>query len=420
MNKAHINKTPNNKPMLHSGDQPGTRELVILVAGLWALNAFAIDMMLPALGIISHDLGAQKNNDQQLMIVVYVVFNGIAQLVFGPLVDRLGRRTVMLWSMGAYVFFSLLSVLASGFNLMLVARAMQGATTAGTRVAANAVIRDRFAGREMAKVMSLVITIFMAAPIIAPGIGQLILAIGPWRWVFVFLMVYGAILWLWVLFRLPETLEPEKKVMLKPALIVKNYLFFFKNRYSAGYTIAGAFVFGALFSFLSASEQIYAETFRVGDYFFLFFGMIALGLALATVTNSRLVNRYGMRRIGHIALFGFIICGVVHYLVFLAGLETLWVFQFFMMISFFTIGMIGPNFGAIAMEPMGKIAGIAAAANGFAGTTVSGILGGLIASFYDGTPTAIIIGYVILGILALITIAIVERGKLFEPAQREL
>jgi len=394
-------------------------ELVVITASLWALNAFAIDMMLPALGTISEDLGAVRSNDRQLMVIIFIVVNGFAQLVFGPLVDRFGRRTILLWALAGYVLASLLSIFAGSFAFMLLARALQGVTTAGTRVASIAFVRDRVSGRKMAQIMSLVVTIFMAAPIIAPGLGQLILLVGPWRWIFVALMLYGLALAVWVFVRIPETLAPDGQVQLRPLTILNSYSIFFKHRTSIGYTVAGALVFASLFAFISASEQIFIETFKIGGMFALAFAMIALPLGIASVINASLVRKYGMRRISHFAVLSFIAVSMVHLLLFNLGLENFWVFEISMALSFFCIGLLGPNCTAIAMEPMGHIAGSAGAANGFASTALSGILGGIVARAYDGTPAAIIIGMAVLGVISLGVILFTEKGKLFEPAERE-
>ncbi|MEO1136731.1 MAG: MFS transporter, partial [Pseudomonadota bacterium] len=180
-------------------------ELVAITAAAMALNALAVDIMLPALGIIGDELGAAHANDRQLIIVVYVIANGVAQLFFGPIVERFGRKKVLLWSLGAYILCSLLSVFAASFTMLLAARAFQGMATAGARVSALATVRDQCSGRRMAEVMSLAITIFMAAPILAPGIGQIILFFAPWRWIFIALMIYSAAFAVYALYRLPET-----------------------------------------------------------------------------------------------------------------------------------------------------------------------------------------------------------------------
>ncbi len=392
----------------------GFPELVAITAAAMALNALAIDMMLPALGAIGKELGARTDNDRQLIIVVYVLGNGVAQLVFGPVVDRFGRRPVLLWSLVAYMVGSALSVLADSFALLLAARAFQGVATAATRVASIAIVRDLCSGRRMAEVMSLAITIFMAAPILAPSFGQLVLFAAPWRGIFLVLLLYGAVIAAWVYMRVPETLPKAARLPLNLARIGASYWIFVSNRTALGYTLASALCFGALFGYISASEQIFVETFDLGARFPLAFALVAGALGAATLLNARIVGRVGMRRLAHGAVLVFVLSNLVHLAVVSTGSESFAVFMPFMMISFFSLGLIGSNMSSLAMEPMGKIAGAAAAANGFAGTTLAGFLGGLIGRQYDGTTIPIIMGFAILGLGALLIILVTERGRLFE------
>ncbi len=398
-----------------NNDRPplGFAELVALTAALMALNALAIDMMLPALGIIGEELGAPADNDRQLIIVAYIVGNGAAQLVFGPIVDRFGRRRVVLWALAAYAVCSGLSIIAGGFSMMLAARAFQGVSTAATRVVSVAIVRDLTAGRRMAEVMSVAITVFMAAPILAPGIGQLILFAAPWRGIFVVLLLYGLVLMAWIYFRVPETLAVKDRIPLDASRILASYGAFLADRTSFGYTLASAFCFAGLFAYISASEQIFLETFELGAKFPIAFALVAAALGAATLLNARIVKRFGMRRLSHCALIVFVIASIIHLAIVYSGFESFAVFMFFMMVSFFCLGLIGANMSAIAMEPMGHIAGAAAAANGFAGTTIAGMFGGLVARQYDGTTAPIVAGFAVLGALALATVLWTEKGRLF-------
>lgn len=394
-------------------------ELVAIVAAIMALNALAIDMMLPALGRIGDELGAARDNDRQLIIVVYVLGNGIAQLFFGPLADRFGRKRVIMAALAGYILGSALSVFAASFTLLLAARAFQGVATAAARVAAIALVRDQCSGRRMAQVMSLAITIFMAAPILAPGFGQLILFAAPWRGIFVALLIYGVVLALWLGWRLPETLAPEARKPLRAGPIATSYLEFLTNRASLGYTLASAFCFSALFGYISASEQIFVETFNLGAVFPLAFAAIAGSLAAATLINARLVARFGMRRLTHTALLIFIIANILHLAIASTSGETFTLFMLFMSVSFFTLGLIGPNATAMAMEPMGHIAGAAAAANGFAGTTLAGFIGGIVGRLYDGTTMPLVMGFACLGLASFAVVLWTEKGRLFHPHEMD-
>jgi DHA1 family bicyclomycin/chloramphenicol resistance-like MFS transporter len=391
----------------------GFPELVAITAAVMALNALAIDMMLPALGAIGTELGAATDNDRQLIVVMYVIGNGVAQLFFGPVVDRFGRRSVLLWALGAYLVGCALSILAGSFTLLLAARVFQGVATAATRVASIAIVRDLCSGRRMAEVMSLAITIFMAAPILAPSFGQLILFAAPWRGIFLVLFLYGAIILAWALMRIPETMDPHDRAPLKLRRIGGAYWTFVTNRTALGYTLASALCFGALFGYISASEQIFVETFDLGARFPLAFAGVAVSLGAATLLNARIVRRYGMRRLSHGAIIAFVIANVLHLAIAAGGGENLWSFMAFMMISFFCLGLVGSNTAALAMQPMGHIAGAAAAANGFAGTTLAGFLGGLVGQQYDGTTTPIIAGFALLGIASLGVVLWTEKGRLF-------
>lgn len=414
--------------MAHMGDGPRDAslaprmpfaELVAMTAAFMALNALAIDMMLPALGLIGEEFGAADGNDRQLVVIVYVVGNGVAQLFFGPVADHFGRRRVLMWALGGYIAGSLLSVFATSFSLLLAARAFQGAATAATRVASVAVVRDLCSGRRMAEVMSLAITIFMAAPIIAPGFGQLVLFAAPWRGIFVALLLYGAMLALWAGWRLRETLPKEARRPINPAVIVADYAEFATTRISIGYTLAAALVFGALFSYISASEQIYTETFNLGDRFPLAFAAVALSLAAATLINARLVGRLGMRRLTHGALLFFVVINLLHLAIVSVAGESLFLFILFTGLSFFALGLIGPNASALAMQPMGHMAGAAAAANGFAGTTAAGFIGGLVGRMYDGTTMPVVLGFVVLGVAAFAITLWTEKGALFRSGEGE-
>jgi MFS transporter, DHA1 family, multidrug resistance protein len=390
-------------------------EFVALTAMLMALNALAIDIMLPALPQMGADFQVREENDRQLIIVAYMLGFGVSQLFYGPLTDRFGRRSVLFVSLFFYVIAAIMCVYAPTFDLLIWARVFMGASAGGSRVIAVSAARDLYVGRQMAKVMSLVMIVFMSAPIVAPFFGQMMLKVMTWHGIFWALAAFGMIMFFWVLFRLPETLPKERRVPLNIPTMFRNYGKVIRTREALGYTIASGFLFGGLMSYISASEQLYHEVYDTGDWFALWFAGAAVAMSISNLINSRLVERLGMRFLSHGALIAFVIISAVHAVIAMQGPVPFEIFYTLVILAFFAIGFQGPNYNAIAMEPLGALAGSGAALIGFASSFVSASIGGLVARQFDGTVTPIFIGHFVVGLLALITVFITERGKLMQP-----
>lgn len=388
-------------------------ELVAYCAAMMALSALAIDVMLPALGEIGRDLEARDANDSQLVVFAFLFGYGVTHLFVGPLADRFGRRAVAVGAVALFCIASAAAATAGGFKLLLAARIVQGVSAAASRVAIMAMVRDQYAGPRMAEVISVTTTVFMAAPILAPGIGQLILFVGEWRTIFAFLFVYGAALFAWTFLRAPETLKPEFRRRFSFSYAVGAYLEFARARASIGYTLASACVFGAFFSYLGTAQQIYVEQFKIGALFPAAFAAGAVPYALATLVNARFVARVGMRPMAHGALAGLIAVNAVHLAIAAAGMENALSFMSFMAASMFMLGIVGANSASIALEPMGHIAGSAAAMNGFIASTSSALIGAALGRLYDGTTIPLAAGFVFLGLSALACAWWAEQGKLF-------
>ena len=402
----------------HGRPVPGRTEMVIMVAGLMALNALAIDIMLPALSQIAESIGLtgtspEDANRQQLIVFSYVLGFGAPQLVWGPISDRFGRRGPLFVGLIGYVLMALLCITIREFHALLAVRFMQGVFASGARLVAVSVVRDLYAGRRMAGFMSLVMTIFMVVPMIAPAMGQLILFVAPWEWIFAVLAVFGSALLVWTWLRLPETLAPENRNPLNLGGAARSYMAVIRNRTTFGYMCASGVIFGALFSFIGSSEQVFRDVFKQEETFAFWFAGVASALACANFFNSRMVEKIGMRRISHVAMIFFTLMSVSLALVtYFFGESLLWFFPMFAM-TFACFGLMGANFSALAMEPLGKIAGTASAAYGFATTTVSSLIGITIGRFYNGSTLPLIIGFACLGIVSLIIVLVTEKGKLF-------
>ena len=389
-------------------------ELVALLVAMTAVVALAIDMMLPALDDIAADLGTAHENDRQYVLTAYLLGFSAAQLIYGPLADAYGRKPVILGALGLFLAATLACMFAQSFETLLLARLLQGAAAAACRVIATAIARDLTSGRRMAEVMSMVMTVFMAVPVLAPGLGQLILFYLPWRGVFGFLFLFALGLVAWLHFRMPETLHPEYRQKLGFGSSVRGFTEAMTTRLMLGYTLAGAAFFSGLYAFLGSSEQIFAEHFELGDRFPLAFAGIAFGMGITSYINSKLVMRWGQRRLSHGALIAFTAISAVHAVLLASGIDNLAVFMVMLAAAMALLGLIAANFSAIAMEPVGHIAGTASAAYGFVTGVVASLAGAFIGQLYDGTAVPLVTGQALMGALAIIIVFVTERGRLFE------
>jgi len=379
----------------------GRIEFIALIAALIAINAFAIDIMLPGLQQIGAGLGEPDANRRQLVIPAYMLGFGILQMVFGPLSDRFGRRKPLLVGLVIYCLAALSAYAVADFNSLVVLRFIQGAGASASAVIATALVRDLFVGDEMAKTMSLVFMVLMLSPIFAPGLGQMLLVVLDWRGLFLFMAGLGILVTLWVWMRLPETLKPENRRPFGLKSIIEGFGIVFSNRVALGYILATSFLFGGLFGFLTSSQQIYVGIYQVGMWFPAFFAAGGAISALGGFANSQLVNTHGMRRIALLALNVFVAAAAMMLL--LGYLQMLPVGLFFALsaVLFFTFSMIMPNFGALAMEPLGEVAGTAASAQGFLQMVLGASIGALIGQMFNNTTIPLALGMLVLGLLAM-------------------
>ena len=394
------------------------RQFVALVAAMMATNALAIDSMLPALPAIGDSLAIESPHARQWIVTSYLLGFGGAQLFYGTLADRYGRRPVLLAGFAVYTIASLLAAAATGFEAMMAARVLQGIGAAATRVLAVSIVRDCYSGRQMARVMSLAFLVFLAVPVIAPSIGQLITLVAPWRWIFGVLALFGLVVGTWAAIKLPETLHPEDRTPIAFAPVLASFSTILTNRVAMGYMFAMTLVFGSLFGFINSVQQVFTDVFHAPTIFPAVFAFIALFIAVASLLNARIVGRVGSRRVSHTALLGFIAVSVVHAGVALMGWETLWSFALLQGLTMFAFGLIGPNFGAMSMEPLGHVAGTASSVQGFISTVGGALLGFAIGQHMDGTVVPLTAGFVILGTGGLLLVLYAERGRLFQPQQK--
>ena len=394
----------------------GFREFVVLIAAIMALNPLAMDMMLPALPQIGAAFRVAEANHVQTVLSSFLVGFGIGQFVLGPLSDRFGRRPVLLGGMLLYGLASVLTLVAPSFETLLLARALQGMSTAATRVIATSVVRDCYAGRRMASVMSLAQMIFVSVPILAPSLGQLVLLYSrEWHGVFAVLLVYGVLILAWSAWRLPETLEVSKRKSLRPADVLGYYRETLTTRQTLGYAIAAGCIIGTMFAYVFSSQQVFTEIYGLGVYFPLAFAAIAIGVALAGFVNSRFVVRIGMRVISHGALCTFMASSLAMAAAAWLGALPLWLFMALATVNLFSFGLMISNFTALAMEPLGHIAGTASSLFGTITTLVGIVFGTLIGQAYDGTMVPLTTGFFGCAMVAFVTVLVTEKGRLFRP-----
>jgi len=393
-------------------------EFVALIAALMAMGALGVDTMLPASPDIVQDLHGVAS-DMPWIIATFSIGFGSAQLVHGPLADRFGRRPVLIVSMALYIVMTLLCGAARSMDLFFASRVCAGIAIAATRVVTVALIRDCYSGRAMARVSSLAVMTFMIFPIIAPWIGSQILTLGSWRLIFNMIAVVSAMIAVWFVLRMPETLPPERRLPLRLSLLLVNWKRTFSDRLSVGYAAAVIGLQGALFGYLTSIERIVVQVFhQPREELGVIFGICAVLMACANLLNSRIVMRLGMRRISHGAMVVLIVVASTSLILEQVGLETLWTFVAFQAVTMACFGLSASNCSAMAMSNMGEIAGTASSVQGFFVTTGGAIIGGLIgqATTAVGTTVPLHLSFLAAGLVALLLAAIVERGRLFKPA----
>jgi DHA1 family bicyclomycin/chloramphenicol resistance-like MFS transporter len=392
----------------------GFGEFIALMAMLTALVAVSIDMLLPALPAIGATLGVERANDNQLVISLLFLGFGLGQLFYGPLSDNTGRKPAVYVGLGLFISGSLLALLSKTFPLMLMGRFLQGVGVAGPRTITIALVRDKFEGRSMARVMSLIMAIFILVPVIAPTLGQAILSVSGWRTIFGIYLTMALIACAWFALRQDETLPLDRRIPFSLGRILGAVRGVLTSRPALGYTIAAGFVFGAFLGYLTSAQQILQEQYGLGARFPLYFAVLAVAVGGASFLNARLVMRYGMRLLAVRSLRT--VCGVS--IVFLgvayarSGHPPLWALMMYFMFSFFCIGLLFSNLNAMAMQPLGHVAGTGASVVGALATFMSLGLGTAIGQSYNGTVLPLIAGFAILSIFAMLAMRWAEQERL--------
>jgi len=395
-----------------AGREMGRAELVVLVAALSGVNAIAIDVMLPALPALGQTLRVAHDNDPQLIISAYLLGLGGAQLLAGPLADRFGRRLPLLVGLAVYVLAALLAPAAPSLPVLIALRVVQGIAAAGT-VLGQAIVRDRFSGAAMAEVLSLANMAFMAVPVVAPAIGQGILAVGMWQHIFLLMAGLGAAMWLWIFFRLPETLAPESRRAFHPTVMLQGFGAVLRERSSVAYGLGTMCLMGSLFGLINSVQQVFVGIYGLGVLFPLAFALVAALQSAAAFVNARLVGPVGVRNITHLAVLAYTLLAAGLAAASLAGNPPFALFYGLLLPVMFFFTWANSNMVALAMEPLGRVAGTAASAFGVAQLVGGTLIGMAIGQAFDGTTRPLSLGYFAMGLLAVGATLLAERGRLF-------
>lgn len=389
-------------------------EFIILLASLMALNSLALDVILPALDQISTSLNVANSNDQHYIIFMYLLGFGLCQIIFGFVSDKYGRKKPLIYGLVIYSIASFLCNIVPSYSGMLFLRLLQGGGAAASNVLTISIVRDIYSGKQMASTFSLIFLVFIMVPVIAPAIGQLLLFFGDWHIIFSFMAISGVLISLWVLVRLPETLFMSQDIHLKS--LVQRFKIIFSNKDTVYYTLASSCLFSSLYAMITTAKQIYMDVFHLGQWFALAFASVTIAQAIASICNSRLVYILGIRTISHSLLFLYLIAAFFMCLLTWLGNGhiALHNFMFLLFIIMFAYGSLGANFNAIAMEPLGDIAGAAASIIGFIRITLSSLIGLFIAQQFNGTVEPTAFAFFSLGLIALGLILYAENGKLFD------
>jgi len=376
-------------------------EYVVLIAMMISIVAMATDLMLPALDVIGLDLGVSDPNDVHFVVTAFFLGIALGQLIAGPLSDSFGRRPIIYAGYALFFIGCLLSIFASSWTMMIVGRVLQGVGASGPRIVTMAIVRDEYQGRAMARILSFVMAVFILVPILAPMLGQGLIYIGGWQATFIGLAVLSLIVSVWFHFRQPETLPVENRRKLSIKNIASGFREVAMNKVAMGYTVAAGLVFGMFLGYLGSAQQIFQDTFKVGELFVFYFALSAAAMGVASLVNANLVMRFGMRRLNWLALTTLCVLSLSFFaLLFLyQGIPPMPLFLIWQLSTFFCVAIIFGNINALALEPLGHLAGLGAAFVGAVSNFISLPLAWVIGSRFDGTVYPLVAGFAILGVL---------------------
>ncbi len=385
-------------------------EFIALMASLMSSVALTIDALLPALPEIGSYLQVVNTNDNQLLITMIFLGLGFGQLIFGPLSDSFGRKPVVYVGFMLFIVASIICVTTKSFEIMILGRVLQGIGLSSPRTMAITIIRDRYSGDYMAKIVSIVVMVFILIPVVAPAMGQFLLNFYHWKAIFYVNLIIGIVVMIWFARRQRETLKSENKIPFTWRLFIDGTREFLKYKKAVAYTIVSGFITGSFMVYISTSQQIFEQQYDMAELFPYIFASLAISIGLATFLNSQLVVKYGMFKIAYTAMIAFVVISLLYVGLFWSGNNpSVAVLIGFCSIQFFSIGFLFGNLRALAMQPLGHIAGIGAAINGFISTVMAVPIANYIGSFVYESVLPLFIGFSIFGILSLLIFLLLKK-----------
>lgn len=385
-------------------------EFVALMASLMSIVALSIDALLPALPDISTDLGITDASNNQLLITMIFLGLGFGQLIFGPLSDSFGRKPIVFIGFIVFIIASIICVTTKNFEVMIIGRVLQGIGLSSPRSLALSMIRDSYSGDYMAKIISIVVMFFILIPVVAPTLGQFLMTFFNWESIFYFNLVFGVLIMIWFWKRQPETLPKERRIKFSSHLFIDGTKEFFKYKKAVAFTFVSGFITGSFMVYLSTSQQIFQEQYNLAEMFPYIFASLAISIGFATYLNSRLVVKYGMMQIAYIACIAYALISVLYVVLFWSGNNpSIYVLLGFFALQFFAVGFLFGNLRAIAMQPLGHIAGIGAAINGFISTVMAVPIANYIGGFVSTSVLPLFIGFSFFGVMSVLVFIMVRK-----------
>ena len=380
------------------------RELVALFALMMSLTALSMDAMLPAFPFIAESLAIVDYQKTQWIVSAMILGMVFGEIFFGPLSDAIGRKKSILFGIVVYIVGSVVALMASSIETFLLGRMIQGFGVAGPKIASRALIRDMYKGAAMARIMSFVMMVFILVPLLAPSVGQLVLQVADWRWIFGLLMMQATIAGVWLLLRQPETLAKENRIPLNRKRLMADVRIILARRDVMAFTVLLGCIFAGLMLHISTAQSLFQDVYQTGDRFPLFFAMLAIGASIINFSNGKIVLRVGMLRcvIGALAVLlssSFLLLLATWYF---DGVPPFVLFMGLGMVMFSCFGMVFGNVNAMAMEPLGNMAGLGASLISSLSSFLAIILSTLVGQFYHFTVTPLASGFVIFSIVALL------------------